>query len=116
VEFCLCVSLESLATFVLLIPEGAVERRTVVHPIRDFTSIGRDCVGCFIDSGRVIVSVVRHVDSLAVRCLFTRSRNNNLSSSKILREDRVTTTCYTCCLGACISVFLVGMRPVPINR
>jgi hypothetical protein len=48
VEFCLCVSLERLATFVLSIPEGVVERRTAVHPVRAFMSIGRDCVGCFI--------------------------------------------------------------------
>jgi hypothetical protein len=50
VEFCLCVSLERLATFVLSIPEGVVERRTAVHPVRAFTSIGCDCVGCFIDT------------------------------------------------------------------
>jgi hypothetical protein len=48
VEFCLCVSLERLATFVLSIPEGVVERRTAVHPVRAFTSIGRDCVGCYV--------------------------------------------------------------------
>jgi hypothetical protein len=47
-EFCLCVSLERLATFVLSIPEGIVERRTAVHPVRACTSIGRDCVGCFV--------------------------------------------------------------------
>jgi hypothetical protein len=50
VEFCLCVSLERLATIVLSIPEGVVERRTAVHPVRAFTSIGRDCVGYFIDT------------------------------------------------------------------
>jgi hypothetical protein len=44
------VSLERLATFVLLIPEGVVERRTAVHPVRAFTSIGHDCVGCFVDT------------------------------------------------------------------
>jgi hypothetical protein len=44
------VSLERLATFVLSIPEGVVEHRTVVHPVRAFTSIGRDCVGCFVDT------------------------------------------------------------------
>jgi hypothetical protein len=104
VEFCLCVSLERLATFVLSIPEGVVKRRTAVHPVRAFTSIGCDCVGCFIGCGRVIVLVVHHVDSLVVRCLFTRSRSDNLSSSQILREDRATTTCYTCCLGMCTSV------------
>ena len=49
-EFCLCVSLERFATFVLSIPEGVVERRTAVHPVRAFTSIGRDCVGCFVDT------------------------------------------------------------------
>ena len=47
-EFCLCVSLERLATLVLSIPEGVVERRTAVHPVRAFTSIGHDCVGCFV--------------------------------------------------------------------
>jgi hypothetical protein len=47
-SFCLCVSLERLATLVLSIPEGVVERRTSVHPVCAFTSIGRDCVGCFI--------------------------------------------------------------------
>jgi hypothetical protein len=50
VEICLCVSLERLATFVLSIPEGVVERRTAVHPVHAFTSIGRDCVGCFVDT------------------------------------------------------------------
>jgi hypothetical protein len=50
VEFCLCVSLERLATFVVSIPEGVVERQTAVHPVRAFTSIGRDCVGCFVDT------------------------------------------------------------------
>jgi hypothetical protein len=50
VEFCLCVSLEKLATFVLSIPEGVVERRTAVHRVHTFTSIGRDCVGCFVDT------------------------------------------------------------------
>jgi hypothetical protein len=49
-EFYLCVSLERLATFVLSIPEGVVERRTAVHPVRAFTSIGRDCVGYFVDT------------------------------------------------------------------
>lgn len=43
-----CVSLERLTTLVLSIPEGVVERRTTVHPVRAFTSIGRDCVGCFV--------------------------------------------------------------------
>jgi hypothetical protein len=33
---------------VLSIPEGIVERRTAVHPVHAFTSIGHDCVGCFI--------------------------------------------------------------------
>ena len=42
------MSLERLATLVLSIPEGVVERRTAVHPVRAFTSIGRDCVGYFI--------------------------------------------------------------------
>jgi hypothetical protein len=42
------VSLERLATFFLSIPEGVVERRTAVHPVRAFTSIGHDCVGCYI--------------------------------------------------------------------
>lgn len=103
VEFCLCVSLERLTTLVLSIPEGVVERRTAVHPVCAFTSIRRDCVGCSSVRGRVIVSVVRRVDSLAVHCLFTRSRSDNLSSSQILREDRATTTCYTCCIDVCIS-------------
>jgi hypothetical protein len=31
--------------------------------------------------GGVIVSVVHRMDSLVVRCLFTRSRSDNLSSS-----------------------------------
>jgi hypothetical protein len=39
-----------LQHFFLLIPKGVVERRTAVHPVRAFTSIGRDCVGCFIDT------------------------------------------------------------------
>ena len=103
VEFCLCVSLERLTTLVLSIPEGIVERQTAVHPVRAFTSIGRDCVGCFVVTWKVIVSVVRRMDSLAVCCLFTRSRSDNLSSSQILREDRATTTCYMCCIGMCIS-------------
>jgi hypothetical protein len=44
------MSLERLATFVLSIPDGVVEHRTVVHPVRAFTSIGRDCVGYFVDT------------------------------------------------------------------
>jgi hypothetical protein len=103
VEFCLCVSLERLAKLVLSIPEGVVERRTAVHPVCAFTSIRRDCVGCSSVRGRVIVSVVRRVDSLAVHCLFTRSRSDKLSSSRILREDRATTTCLTLSLGVSIS-------------
>jgi hypothetical protein len=50
VEFYLCVSLERLATFIFSIPKGVVECRTAVHPVRAFTSIGRDCVGCFVDT------------------------------------------------------------------
>ena len=102
-EFCLCVSLERLAKLVLSIPEGVVERRTAVHPVCAFTSIRRDCVGCSSVRGRVIVSVVRRVDSLAVHCLFTRSRSDKLSSSRILREDRATMTCLTLSLGVSIS-------------
>jgi len=90
VVFCLCVSLERLTTLVLSIPEGIVERRTAVHPVRAFTSIGRDRVGYSSVRGRVIVSVVRRMDSLAVHYLFTRSRSDKLSSSRILREDRAT--------------------------
>jgi hypothetical protein len=48
VEFWLCVSLERLTTLVVSNPEGVVERRTTVHPVCAFTSIGRDCMGCFI--------------------------------------------------------------------
>jgi hypothetical protein len=110
VEFCLCVSLERLTTLVLSIPEGVVERRTAVHPVCAFTSIRRDCVGCSSVRGRVIVSVVRRVDSLAVHCLFTRSRSDNLSSSQILREDRATTICYTCCIDVCISLGRAATR------
>jgi hypothetical protein len=44
------VSLERLATFVLSIPEGVVERRTAVHLVGAFMSIGCDCVGCFVDT------------------------------------------------------------------
>ena len=42
------MSLERLVTLVLLIPEGVVEHRSAVHPVHAFTSIGRDCVGCFV--------------------------------------------------------------------
>ena len=42
------MSLERLATLVLSISEGVVERRTTVHLVRAFTSIGHDCVGCFV--------------------------------------------------------------------
>ena len=89
---------------VLSIPEGVVERRTAVHPVCAFTSIRRDCVGCSSVRGRVIVSVVRRVDSLAVHCLFTRSRSDNLSRSQILREDRDTTIRHTCSLDVCPSL------------
>jgi hypothetical protein len=41
------VSHECLTTFVLSIPEGIVEHQTLVHPVRAFTSIWRDCVGWF---------------------------------------------------------------------
>jgi hypothetical protein len=67
--------------------------------------------------GRVIASVVRRVDSLVVRCLFTRSCSDNLSSSQILREDRATTTCYTCCLGMCNQFYtLQRLYTFPMNR
>ena len=39
------MSLERLAKLVLLIPEGVVERRTVVHLVCAFTSLRLDCVG-----------------------------------------------------------------------
>ena len=84
------MGLERLVTLVLSIPEGVVERRTAVHPVCSFTSIGRDCVGCFVGTWKGDVSVVRRVDSLAVHCLFTRSRSEKLSSSRILREDQAT--------------------------
>ena len=44
----LCVGLERLVTLVLSILEGVVEHQTMVHPVRAFMSIGRDCVGCVI--------------------------------------------------------------------
>jgi hypothetical protein len=97
------VSLERLARLVISIPEGVVERRTSVYPVRAFTSIERDCVGCFVGTWKGDCLGVRRVDSLAVHCLFTRSCSDNLSSLLILREDRATTTCYMYCIGVCIS-------------
>jgi hypothetical protein len=90
VEFCLCVTLERLATFVLLIPEGVVERRTVVHPVRAFTSIGRDCVGCFVDTWKG-------------DCLGSSSRGQPRGALPLHQVTQATTTCYTCCLDVCIS-------------
>jgi hypothetical protein len=47
-EFLFLLESREACKLVLSIPEGIVERRTTVHPVRAFMSIGCDCVGCFI--------------------------------------------------------------------
>jgi hypothetical protein len=103
VEFCLCVCLERLAAFVLSIPEGVVERRTVVHPVRAFTSIGRDCVGCFIGTwkGDCLGSLSRGQPRGALPL-------HQVTQWQVIKFADPTrrlghTTCYTRCIGVCTS-------------
>jgi hypothetical protein len=105
------VSLERLAPFVLSIPEGVVERRTAVHPVRAFTSIGRDCVGCFIDTWKG-------------DCLGSSSRGQPrgaLPLHQVMQRqfikftDPTRRSGYTCCLGVCTSLPVSGFQnPNPI--
>lgn len=102
-EFCLCVSLERLATLVLSIPEGVVERRTAVHPVRAFTSIGRDCVGCFVGTwkGDCLGSSSRGQPRGALPLHQVTQRQVIKFADPTRRSGH--TTCYTRCIGVCIS-------------
>ena len=72
------MSPERLAKLVLLIPEGVVERRTVVHLVCAFTSLRRDCVGWHLwcVEGRLSRQFIVSVE-LAVHYLVVRSRSNS---------------------------------------
>jgi hypothetical protein len=91
-------STHRLTTLVLLIPEGIVECRTAVHPVHAFTSIGRDCVGCFIGTWKG-------------ECFGSSSRGQPLhqvTQRQVIKFADPTrrsghTTCYTHCIGMCIS-------------
>jgi hypothetical protein len=80
------VSLESLTTLVLSIPEGVIERRTAVHPVRAFTSIWCDCVGWLVDTwkGDCLGNSPR-VRNLMMHCIFVRSQTNSYQVLEILR-------------------------------
>ena len=108
-EFCLCVSLERLTTLVLSIhvvlsiPEGIVERRTAVHPVHAFTSIGRDCLGYFIGmwKGDCFSSSSRGQPRGALPL-------HQVTQQQVIKFADPTrrsghTTCYTRCIGVCIS-------------
>jgi hypothetical protein len=88
---------------VLSIPEGNVERRTAVHPVCAFTSIGRDCVGCFVGMWKG-------------DCLGSSSRGqphgalplHQVTQRQVIKFTDLTrrsghTTCYMCYKGVCIS-------------
>lgn len=102
-EFCLCVSLERLATLVLSIPEGVVERRTAVHPVCAFTSIGRDCVGCFVGTwkGDCLGSSSCGQPHGALPLHQVTQRQVIKFADPTRRSGH--TTCYTRCIGVCIS-------------
>ena len=102
-EFCLCVSLERLATLVLSIPEGVVERRTAVHPVRAFTSIGRDCVGCFVGTwkGDCLGSSSRGQPRGALPLHQVTQRQVIKFADPTRRSGHKT--CYTRCIGMCAS-------------
>ena len=102
-EFCLCVSLERLTTLVLSIPERIVERRTAVHSIRAFTSIGRDCVGCFVDmwTGDCFGSS-SHGQPRGALPLHQVTQRQVIKFADPTRRSGHT-TCYTRCIGVCIS-------------
>ena len=103
VEFCLCVSLERLTTLVLSIPEGIVERRIAVHPVRAFTSTGRDCVGCFVGTwmGDWLGSSSRGQPRGALPLHQVTQRQVIKFADPTRRSGH--TTCYTHCIGVCIS-------------
>ena len=114
-EFCLCVSLERLATLVLSIPEGVVERRTAVHPVRAFTSIGRDCVGCFVGTwkGDCLGSSSRGQPRGALPLHQVTQRQVIKFADPTRRSGH--TTYYKHCIGVCpssgtrASVYLLGL-------
>ena len=112
-EFCLCVSLERLATLVLSIPEGVVERRTAVHPVRAFTSIGRDCVGCFVGTwkGDCLGSSSRGQPRGALPLHQVTQRQVIKFADPTRRSGH--TTCYTRCIGVCASAELLSLLALP---
>jgi len=72
------MSLERLAKLILSIPEGAVERRSMVHLVCAFTSLRRDCMGWHLwcVEGRLSWQFVVSVE-LTVHYLVVRSRSNS---------------------------------------
>ena len=101
------MSLERLATLVLSIPEGVVERRTAVHPVRAFTSIGRDCVGCFVGTwkGDCLGSSSRGQPRGALPLHQVTQRQVIKFADPTRRSGH--TTCYTRCIGVCASSSLL---------
>jgi hypothetical protein len=67
------VSLERLATFVLSIPEGVVERRTAVHPVRAFTSTASWCAASSPGHAATIYQVRRSYEKIGPQQLATRA-------------------------------------------
>jgi hypothetical protein len=94
---------------VLSIPEGIVERRTAVHPVHAFTSIGRDCVGCFVGTwkGDCLGSSSRGQPHGALPLHQVTQRQVIKFADPTRRSGH--TTCYTCYKGVLIS-FLHGLN------
>jgi hypothetical protein len=88
---------------VLSISEGIVERRTTVHPVRTFTSIGRDCVGCFVGTwkGDCLGSSSRGQPHGALPLHQVTQRQVIKFTDPTRRSGH--TTCYTRYKGVCIS-------------
>jgi hypothetical protein len=89
---------------VLSIPEGIVECRTAVHPVRAFTSIGRDCVGCFVGTwkGDCLGSSSRGQPRGALPLHQVTQRQVIKFADPMGKSGH--TTCYTHYKGVCISV------------
>jgi hypothetical protein len=88
---------------VLSIPERIVERRTAVHPVRAFTSIGRDCVGCFIGAWKGdCLGSSSHGQPHDALPLHQVTQRQVIKFTDPMRRSGHT-TCYTHYKGVCIS-------------
>ena len=105
------MSLERLTTLVLSIhvvlsiPEGIVERRTAVHPVLAFKSIGCDCMGCFVGmwKGDCLNSSSRGQPRSALP-LHQVTQRQVIKFEDPTRRSGHTTYC-TRRIGVCISLF-----------